>query len=147
MLYFAYGSNLNHSQMERRCSGSEYIKNYILKDYKLIFSHKTNNTIYGHANIVENKKSKVLGALWNITKKDEDELDVYEGVEYNYYQKEYFKIKGQKVLVYIQNIHYIKKPNSTYLHTIIKGYKDCKLEIFGLKKTISKYNIDYKITW
>ena len=147
MLYFAYGSNLNHSQMERRCGGSKYIKNYILKDYKLIFSHKTNNTIYGHANIVENKKSKVLGALWNITKKDEDELDVYEGVEYDYYQKEYFKIKGQKVLVYIQNIHYIKKPNSTYLHTIIKGYKDCKLEIFGLKKTISKYNIDYKITW
>ena len=56
MLYFAYGSNLNHSQMERRCVGSKYIKNYILKDYKLIFSHKTNNTIYGHANIVENKK-------------------------------------------------------------------------------------------
>ena len=93
MLYFAYGSNLNHKQMKKRCSGSKYIKNYILKDYKLCFSHKTNHSIYGHANILKNKGSKVQGALWSITKNDVYELDGYEGVDYNYYQKEYFTIK------------------------------------------------------
>ena len=71
MLYFAYGSNLNHEQMKRRCSGAKYIKKHTLKSYKLCFSHKTKHSIYGHANIVKNKKSKVLGALWNINKKDE----------------------------------------------------------------------------
>ena len=62
-------------------------------------------------------------------------------------QKEYFTLKRKKVLVYMQKVYYPKKPNSTYLHTIIEGYKDCNLDIRTLKKNISKYNIDYKITW
>ena len=147
MLYFAYGSNLNHFQMKNRCSGSRYVKKHTLNDYKLCFSHKTNHSIYGHANVVKNNKSKVNGALWYITKKDEKELDWYEGVDYNYYQKDYFTLKGKRVLFYIQNIYYLKKPNSTYLHTIIDGYKDCFLDIKNLKKVISKYTIKYKINW
>ena len=147
MLYFAYGSNLNHYQMKNRCIGSKFVKKYILKGYKLCFSHKTNRSVYGHANIIKNKKSKVFGALWNITKKNERELDGYEGVDYNYYHKEYFKIKKNKILVYVQGVYYLKKPNSTYLHTIIEGYRDCDLDIKKLKKIISKYNIKYKINW
>ena len=147
MLYFAYGSNLNHHQMNTRCSGAKYIKKYTLDGYKLCFSHKTNHSVYGHANIVKNRKSEVDGALWNITKKDEKELDGYEGVDYNYYQKEYFTLKGKKVLVYIQKKYYLQKPNSTYLHTIIQGYKDCFLDIKKLKKIISKYTIKYKVNW
>ena len=66
MLYFAYGSNLNHYQMNNRCNGAKYIKKHTLNGYKLCFSHKTNHSIYGHANIIKNKESKVYGALWNI---------------------------------------------------------------------------------
>ena len=29
MLYFAYGSNLNHHQMNNRCDGAKYIKKHI----------------------------------------------------------------------------------------------------------------------
>ncbi len=141
MLYFAYGSNLNHYQMKNRCSGAKFVKKYILKGYKLCFSHKTNRSVYGHANIIKNKKSEVQGALWNITKDDENELDGYEGVDYNYYHKEYFNLNNRKVLVYIQ------KPNSTYLHTIIDGYKDCILDIKKLKRIISSYKINYEIYW
>ena len=147
MLYFAYGSNLNHHQMKNRCRGAKYIKKHILRGYKLCFSHKTNHSIYGHANIIKNKKSKVYGALWDINKKDEKELDWYEGVDYNYYQKQYFTLKRKKVLVYIQKIYYLKKPNSTYLHTIIEGYKDCNIDIKYLKNISYKYNIKYNIEW
>ena len=147
MLYFAYGSNLNHRQMDFRCKGAKYLKSYTLKGYTLCFSHMTNKTVYGHANIIKNKKSKVSGALWDITKKHEETLDAYEGVDYNYYQKEYFKVNGKKVLVYVQNIYFIKKPNSTYLQTIIEGYKDCNLDLNYLKKEISKYKIPYIISW
>ena len=45
MLYFAYGSNLNHQQMKNRCDGAKYLKPYILKDYKLCFSNKTKTTV------------------------------------------------------------------------------------------------------
>ena len=147
MLYFAYGSNLNHQQMKNRCKGAKYLKKYNLNGFKLCFSHKTNYSVYGHANIVKNKRSKVYGALWNITKNDEKELDGYEGVDYNYYQKEYFFLKRKKVLVYVQNVYYIKKPNSTYLHKIINGYKNCDIDLSKLRKTLSKYKIDYEVNW
>ena len=40
MLYFAYGSNLNHFQMKRRCKDSIFLKKYELKDYRLTFRSK-----------------------------------------------------------------------------------------------------------
>ena len=147
MLYFAYGSNLNHKQMAQRCKDSSFIKKFTLKGFNLCFSHKTDNSIFGHANVVKNKKFKVPGAVWSISKKDEKELDGYEGVDYNYYQKEYFKINGEKVLIYIQKIYFKKKPSSSYLHTIIRGYKDCGLDLNYLKKRIPSYKINYKIDW
>ena len=40
MLYFAYGSNLNHFQMKRRCKDSIYLKKINLRDFKLTFRSK-----------------------------------------------------------------------------------------------------------
>ena len=40
MLYFAYGSNLNHFQMKRRCKDAIFIKKFDLKGYKLNFRSK-----------------------------------------------------------------------------------------------------------
>ena len=37
MLYFAYGSNLNHFQMKRRCKDSKYLKKINLNNFKLTF--------------------------------------------------------------------------------------------------------------
>ena len=150
MLYFSYGSNLNWHQMkEERCPGSKYIQSYILKGYKLIFSHRNPNNKHGHANIEKNKNFSVPGAIWNLTKNHESTLDDYEAVNYNpqYYYKEYFRWKGKKVLVYIQKIYTKRKPASSYLHTIIEGYKDCNLDMSYLKKRISNYTISYKVHW
>jgi len=38
--YFAYGSNLNHFQMKRRCKNSIILKKINLKDFKLTFRSK-----------------------------------------------------------------------------------------------------------
>ena len=65
MLYFAYGSNLNHNQMNNRCDGAKYIKKHILKGYKLCFSHKTNHSVYGHANIINQENSMKEGKKWH----------------------------------------------------------------------------------
>ncbi len=73
MLYFAYGSNLNHQQMKNRCDGAKYFKSHILKGYKLCFSHKTQTSVYGHANIVKVKLRKFqeqFGKLLKLTKKN-----------------------------------------------------------------------------
>lgn len=147
MLYFAYGSNLNHAQMKRRCIGSKYKEKLILKGYKLIFSYRDSKEPYGYANIEKKKGSKVPGAIWNITKRDELELDLYEGVKERSYDKKYFTWKSNKVLVYIQSKYTKKKPHKRYLHTIIQGYKNCNLDMKYLKKRISFYSINYNINW
>ena len=55
--YFAYGSNLHHAQMKRRCPKCRYIKKHILHGYQLTFRSK-----YGACDI--EKKSWQKG-LWS----------------------------------------------------------------------------------
>ena len=73
MLYFAYGSNLHHFQMKRRCKDSVYLKKINLKDFKLTFRSK-----YRAADIEKKKNSIVPGGLFEISKSDQKKLDLYE---------------------------------------------------------------------
>jgi len=146
MLYFAYGSNLSFKQMRHRCKESKYLENFILKGYKLVFSNYNSENTYGYANVEKKIGFKVLGALWDITKNNEKNLDVYEDVP-RHYQKEYFILKGKKVLFYKQNKFINKKPSLSYIKIIIEGYKDCNLDINFLKKRVSYYDLDYNIKW
>ena len=66
--YFAYGSNLHHSQMKKRCPKCRYIKKHILHGYQLTFRSK-----YGACDIEKKAGKKVYGALikfQNVQKKD-----------------------------------------------------------------------------
>jgi gamma-glutamylcyclotransferase (GGCT)/AIG2-like uncharacterized protein YtfP len=129
MLYFAYGSNLNHHQMKNiRCIGSKYLKTIFLKNYKLSFCHPNKLNKYGYANIIKKKGSKVPGAIWKITKKHEKILDQYEEFP-NSYQKKYFFWNGKKIMFYIMNKWFIKNPPVSYINTIKEGYKNCNIDI------------------
>ena len=129
MFYFAYGSNLNHHQMKNiRCVGSKYLKTIFLKNYKLSFCHPNKLNKYGYANILKKKNSKVPGAIWKITKKHEKILDHYEEFPYSY-QKKYFFWNRKKIMFYIMNKWFIKKPPESYINTIKEGYKNCNIDI------------------
>ena len=129
MLYFAYGSNLNHYQMKYiRCIGSKYLKTTFLKDYKLSFCHSNIENKFGYANVIKKKGSKVPGAIWEITKKHEEILDRYEGFP-NTYQKEYFYLNEKRIMFYVMNKYYIKEPPKSYINTIIEGYKNCNIDL------------------
>src|SRR5210317_1368224 len=122
MLYFAYGSNLNHFQMKKRCKDSVFLKKINLKDFKLTFRSK-----YRAADIEYKKGSLVPGALYEISKSDEKKLDIYEDYLI-LYKKYYFYYYGKKVMTYTM----IKKtsfafPTERYLNIVKKGYKDCGL--------------------
>jgi len=129
MLYFAYGSNLNHHQMKNiRCLGSKYLKSFFLKNYKLIFSHPNKLNKYGYGNIIKKKKSKVAGAIWDITREHEKILDTYEQFP-NIYKKEYFYLGGKKIMFYIMKEYFIKDPPKSYIDVINSGYKDCNIDL------------------
>ena len=134
MFYFAYGSNLNHHQMKNiRCKGSKYLKMFFLKDYKLLFCHPNKLNKYGYGNIVKKKGSKVPGAIWKITKKHEKILDRYEEFPQSY-QKEYFYLNGKKIMFYIMNGCFVKKPPRSYLNLIKEGYKNCNIDLKYINK-------------
>ena len=129
--YFAYGSNLHHLQMKRRCPKCRFIKKIILHNYSLSFRSK-----YGAADIEKKMGGKVYGALYLITKVAEKRLDIYE--EYpTLYKKMYFKYDNKKVMTYIM----VKKtklvpPTTRYLNIIKQGYKDCKLSMKSLNAAL-----------
>jgi len=134
MLYFAYGSNLNHFQMKKRCKDSIFLKKINLKNFKLTFRSK-----YRAADIEYKKGSLVPGALYEISKSDEKKLDIYEDYLI-LYKTYYFYYYGKKVMTYTM----IKKtsfafPTERYLNIVKKGYKDCGLEIKFLIKLLASY--------
>ena len=131
MLYFAYGSNLHHKQMKRRCKDSIFLKKINLKDFKLTFRSK-----YRAADIEYKKKSIVPGGLFEISKNDEKKLDVYEDFPI-LYKKYYFTYYGKKVMTYTMvSKTSFKYPTKRYLDTVKKGYKNCKLVNRYLKKAL-----------
>jgi len=131
MLYFAYGSNLHHKQMKKRCKDSIFLKKINLKDFKLTFRSK-----YRAADIEYKKKSIVPGGLYKISKNDEKKLDVYEDFPI-LYKKYYFTYYGKKVMTYTMTKKTtFKFPTERYLNIVKMGYKNCNLENKYLKKAL-----------
>ena len=133
IFYFAYGSNLHHLQMKRRCPNCRFIKKIILHNYNLTFRSK-----YGAADIEKKAGKKVYGALYLISKMAEKRLDVYE--EYpTLYKKMFFKYGNKKVMTYIMaKKTKLVQPTTKYLNVIKQGYKDCKLSIKSLNDSLSQ---------
>ena len=133
MLYFAYGSNLNHFQMKRRCKDSIFLKKMNLKNFRLTFRSK-----YRAADIEPKKNSIVQGGLFDISKSDEKKLDIYEDFP-NLYKKFYFLYYGKKVMTYTMvDKTEFRFPTERYLNVVKQGYKDCNLEKSYLIKALSE---------
>ena len=131
MLYFAYGSNLHHLQMKKRCKDSIFLKKINLNNFRLTFRSK-----FRAADIEPRKNSFVPGGLFKISNSDEKKLDIYEDFPI-LYKKFYFYHYGKKVMTYTM----VKKtpfrfPTERYLNVIKRGYLDCKLDQKFLKKAL-----------
>ena len=131
MLYFAYGSNLNHFQMKRRCKDSVFLKKINLTNFKLTFRSK-----YRAADIEPKKNLIVPGALFKISKSDEKKLDIYEDYPV-LYKKYYFTYYGKTVMTYTMTKKTLfTYPTDRYLNVVKRGYKDCNLDNQILKKAL-----------
>jgi gamma-glutamylcyclotransferase (GGCT)/AIG2-like uncharacterized protein YtfP len=134
IFYFAYGSNLHHQQMKKRCPNCKFIKKIILHNYFLTFRSK-----YGVADIQRKKGKKVFGGLYIISKSAEKRLDIYE--EYPIlYKKMYFKYYGKKVMTYFMpKKDKLVRPTTRYLNIIKQGYKDCNINLKSLKISLKAF--------
>ncbi len=120
ILYIAYGSNLNLTQMAGRCPTAEAVGKAVLRGWRLAFrSVATIERCAGY---------NVPVLVWKLQPQDEHALDRYEGWPHLYY-KETLKIslggKRRTAMVYIMNrdAHPCSPPVRSYMRTILEGYE------------------------
>ncbi len=81
--YFAYASNLDAAQMERRCPGLQYRGKAFLPKHRLAFTHMSTTWGGGAADILEDMDSPgVWGAVYELTLDDWKRLGEAEGSPY-----------------------------------------------------------------
>ena len=118
-LYFAYGSNLNHDQMSQRCPEAVFVDAFYLRNWRL--------QMLGHANILPQPGDTCPGALWKITPRCLEALDIYEGLG-DYYQRRECHQDGQDIFFYeminTETRHYWS-PTINYVKGILEGYHQC----------------------
>ena len=122
-LYFAYGSNLNKAQMDKRCPDSNAFQLARVNYMRFIIND------LGVASIVKDFTGTVFGALWEISAQDEKNLDHYEGVKFGLYEKRFIEAicpNGNSfgALVYIATNNKSGRPRKNYLNTILNGIDD-----------------------
>ena len=123
--YIAYGSNLSVEQMAVRCPDAKVAGMAVLKDWKLAFKV--------HATIEPCTGRVVPVLVWEISGKDEKNLDRYEGYPH-YYIKQDMEItmtdlEGKNLqpvtaMVYIMaEGHPLRRPMQGYYDVLLEGYR------------------------
>lgn len=133
-LYVAYGSNMNLEQMALRCPDSKVVSSALMHGYELQFKY--------HATIEPNPDSKVPIILWQLSERDEKQLDRYEGFP-KYYRKETkpFTFRGETVegMMYIMNGNKpLQAPSEQYYNTILQGYRAAGLDTSYLETALAQ---------
>lgn len=137
MLYFAYGSNLNLTEMSHRCPSAEFLGVGVIEGFELEFRN--------YLSISPNPNSSISVGVFNIKNKDDwKSLDLYEGYPDLYYKKELEcrlndnRIKGT---IYIMQENELTYPHNSfskhigdwYLQRCIVGYDDCNIDLEQLE--------------
>lgn len=133
MYYFAFGSNLNHTQMADRCPEFKFVGPAVLEDYKLVFDGYHKRRKGAIANIVPAKGEQVIGGVYEITDSDLKLLDKFEEVPHHtYYRKVvYVRTGGGEMydaVTYLRPPQKTGKPSKEYMALIEAGRKDCGIE-------------------
>ena len=131
MYYFAYGSNLNWPQMQRRCPSSRFICIARLTNYQFGITRHSRLRNCGTANVIAAPGKEVWGAVYDICDEDLLILDSFE----DGYRREIlprFCTKRRRGAVsgagYISEPELdVPLPNAEYKRLILEGAKHWKL--------------------
>jgi len=136
-LYFAYGSNMDSKQMNRRCPENRLIGNATLPGYRWIITRR------GYASVVPSQQDAVEGVLYEISETDEAHLDQYEGVGSGCYVKEMVRIlhNGEIVhaMIYIDPVDEEGAPKKEYIRRINDAVRDAGLSEAYVNRYIRRF--------
>ncbi|HLD53780.1 MAG TPA: gamma-glutamylcyclotransferase family protein [Sediminibacterium sp.] len=79
MYYFAYGSNMLRSRLEKRVGTVDDLGNAMLSGHKIFFNKISSTDGTGKANIISYEEENVMGVVYSLTAEQIDILDKSEG--------------------------------------------------------------------
>jgi len=140
-LTFAYGSNMDFTQMRERCPSAQFVCVALLKNYRLDFTRKSTKRKCGVSDVVPAPDSVVWGAVYEITEYDLAILDWNEGyrpsrsAESNAYNRRIGTIyqDGDETKPLAVEIYFAVPqenpplPNQDYKDLIVNGARQWKL--------------------
>ncbi len=138
--YFAYGSNLNPKQMEKRAPGHNYIFNAKAKGHKMYFPQSSSLWEGGVASLQSSLGNEVQGVVYHVSSYDRKNLDYYEGVDKNMYYHQAIRVydfgdNSHWVFTYLAHDEGKEyRPSRRYVENIINGGKHWGLDEQYLKK-------------
>lgn len=131
MYYFAYGSNMNWQQMQRRCPSSRFVCVARLADYQFGITRHSRLRDCGTANVFPSPGSEVWGIVYEVSDADLLVLDTFE----DGYRRELISLAPAEIehlplqaVVYIAEIEQnVPRPNAEYRRLMIEGAKHWQL--------------------
>jgi gamma-glutamylcyclotransferase (GGCT)/AIG2-like uncharacterized protein YtfP len=139
MLYFAYGSNLDWTQMKQRCPSARFYSIAVLCGHRLAFTRYSTKRGCGVADAVPEKGSEVWGVVYEISEGDISSLDKSEdyrpGRAENAYVREEVRVlpDGLDDSPQLVAIYFVCKqpnlflPGKEYKDLILNGARHWKL--------------------
>ena len=117
--HFAFGSNMDPTQMATRCPSGEIAGSGQLAGYRFRINSR------GVATVVPETTGLVHGIVWRLTSGDEKALDRYEGVRWGTYFKESLWVRlsagdSRQCLVYVAKDSRPGRAKTGYLERIIE---------------------------
>ena len=141
MKYIAYGSNMSVEQMAHRCPGAKIVGTGKIEGYNLLFRGRAYSAV---ATVEKGRpKSTVPVLVWEINKRHEEALDIYEGFP-NLYTKELIPVQMddgeyiEEAMVYVIDPTLEFGAPSAYYFSVIR---DAYLE-FGFNMEILKHAVN-----
>jgi gamma-glutamylcyclotransferase (GGCT)/AIG2-like uncharacterized protein YtfP len=131
MYYFAYGSNMNWPQMQRRCPSAKFVSVARLADYAFGITRHSRLRDCGTANVFPLAGGEVWGVVYDVSDTDLAVLDNFE----DGYRREILPVfalgdgaQPLRALVYIAQIEKnVPPPSAEYKRLMIEGGKHWKL--------------------
>ena len=143
-LYAAYGSNLNIRQMKHRCPGARLYGTGVIENFELQFKGKPHSAF---ATIAPKDGASVPVAVWEISKRNEQALDRYEGYPSHYFKQDVpVQLDGKEVtaMAYVMNLKMnFGLPSPYYYDIVLEGYEDCGLNPAALEQVLRESTVQF----
>jgi gamma-glutamylcyclotransferase (GGCT)/AIG2-like uncharacterized protein YtfP len=120
-LYAAYGSNLHHDRMLRRCPGARPAGALLLEGWRLVLGR--------YAGIARDAGAMVPVGVWRVTPRHIEALDGFEGTALGIYERVRLALPGVgEAWTYLERIGRAGPPEPWYVRHLRHGYRDFGLD-------------------